>query len=226
MTWEQSGDINELARCNHQLIVVYGDSLMFGKFDYQDILPDYEIERAKKLKVLNLQKTWLTCRATLRLMLACYLDKKPKEIELKDGKFGKLYVSNQHFDFNISHTDHAFLIGINHLGRIGVDIETLIGNEDIPELIKYAFSENEAEYCYSGNLAERFLSVWTLKESFLKAIGIGLVNQLTSFSVIGPDQNSIIRGGLEQNTFNCPGGEAGSIVYRGKQPAKFFWFAC
>jgi len=132
-------------------------------------------------------------------------------------------VDDSKLSFNVSHSNSSFLLGFNLLGRIGVDIEKLSGREDLPSLIKYAFSDDEATYCNNGNLAEGFTEVWTMKEAFLKAVGAGLVDQLPSISVIGPVANYIYRFKLNQESFLCPNGETGSIVYRKDQPIKYIW---
>ena len=114
------------------------------------------------------------------------------------------------------------MLGFNHLGRIGVDIEKLSGREELPSLISYAFSAEEADYCSKGILPERFTEVWTLKEAFLKAVGVGLVDELPSITVKG-NNNYINRLALNQKTFLCPNGETGSIVYKKEPPIKHIW---
>ena len=214
MNWEKSGSIGEITRSSH-LLIVYGTNSLADNLPLAEILTPEELNYSERLRGPGQKNTWLSCRATLRLVLASYITIHPQKIELRKGRFGKLHITDSNIFFSVSHSNYAFLLGFNLLGRIGVDIEKLSGREDIPSLIQYAFSDEEAGYCNTGDLAERFTEVWTMKEAFLKAVGVGLVDQLPSISVIGPVRNYISRFKLNQESFLCPNGETGSIVYRG-----------
>lgn len=222
MNWQKSDSIQEIAQEDH-LLIIYGTNSFANNLNLNNILTQEELNYSERLRGPGQKDTWLSCRATLRLFLTSYLSTNPQIIELKKGRFGKLYVDDCKLSFNVSHSNSSFLLGFNLLGRIGVDIEKLSGREDLPSLIRYAFSDDEAAYCNNGNLAERFTEVWTLKEAFLKAVGVGLVDQLPSISVIGPVANYICRFKLNQESFLCPNGETGSIFYRKDQPIKYIW---
>jgi 4'-phosphopantetheinyl transferase len=222
MNWEKSGNINEITS-NDQLLIVYGTNLLADKLPITEILTSDEFEYSERLKGNGQKSTWRSCRATLRMILANYLKTNPQKIEFRKGRFGKLSVIDSHLSFNVSHTSHSFLMGFNPGGRIGVDIENLTGQENLPDLIDYAFSADEANYCKTGETANRFLEVWTLKEAFLKATGVGLVDELKAFSVIGLQENVIDRFGLNKKAVLCPNGETGSIVFRNNKPIKFVW---
>jgi len=117
----------------------------------------------------------------------------------------------------------AFLLGFCFGGRIGVDIEMLNGSEDLPSMVNYAFSDDEALSCRYGENQGRFAEIWTLKEAFLKAVGVGLVDRLTSVTVSVNVRNDILRHQLNQKTFSCPHGETGSLVYRKNNSLKYIW---
>ena len=221
MTWEQSFNIQEITSSN-DLVIVYGTNSLAENLDLHRILTPEELIYADRLKGSRQKSTWLSCRSALRLILGNYLNKPPIEIEFKKGRFGKLSIAGTDLCFNVSHTSHSFLLAFNSSGRIGVDIEMLTGKEDLPSLIRYAFSDDEAHYCNNLNLAERFTEVWTRKEALLKAAGVGLVDQLTAMTVTGTTENDISRLKLNSKTFTCPNGETGSIVYRKDQPINFF----
>ncbi|MBV5314399.1 MAG: 4'-phosphopantetheinyl transferase superfamily protein [Prolixibacteraceae bacterium] len=222
MKWEKSENCEELTKSNH-LLVVYGTNLLANSLPLESILIPEELKYSERLKGNGQKATWLACRASLRLILATYLSEKPQNIELRIGHFGKLHVADTNLFFNISHTSHSFLLGFNLCGRIGVDIELLSGREDLPSLIQYAFSEEEAIYCKEGELAKRFAEIWTMKEAFLKAVGVGLVDELPLINVTNSDGNNVNQLRLNQKSFICPNGETGSIVYRKNQMVKAIW---
>jgi len=222
MNWQKCGNIKEITS-SKDLLIVYGTNSLTENLDLHEILTSEELIYAERLRGHGQKNTWLSCRASLRLVLASFLSTNPQIIEFKKNRFGKLHVVDSKLFFNVSHSNSSFLLGFNHLGRIGVDIEKLSGSEDIPSLIKYAFSDEESNYCKSGNLAERFTKAWTLKEAFLKAAGVGLVEDLTSVTVTGSTGNIQSRLKLNQESFLCPNGETGSIVFKNKLPLKFYW---
>lgn len=222
MNWEKSGNIEEITS-KDDLLIVYGTNSFVRNFHLADILTPEELIHSERLRGPEQKNTWLSCRATLRLVLASFLSINPQIIEFKKGRFGKLHIIGSNLFFNVSHSNNSFLLGFNHLGRIGVDIEKLSGKEELPSLINYAFSEEEADYCNKGILPERFTEVWTLKEAFLKAVGVGLVDELPAITVKGSNDNYINRLILNQESFLCPNGETGSIVYKKNQQIKSIW---
>lgn len=222
MNWQKSGNIDEIT-CEDHLLIVYGTNSLARNFPLSEILEPEELIYSERLKGPGQKETWLSCRATLRLILASFLSTNPQIIKLKKGRFGKLHIPGSNLFFNVSHSNSSFMLGFNHLGRIGVDIEKLNGREELPSLINYAFSAEEADYCSKGILPERFTEVWTLKEAFLKAVGVGLVDELPAITVKGDNNNYINRLALNQESFLCPNGETGSIVYKKNQPIKRIW---
>lgn len=74
--------------------------------------------------------------------------------------------------FNISHCKGLAVCAIAN-GSIGVDAE---GIRKFPErVLKRCFTENEIRYIKENEFPDRaFFQLWTLKESYVKAIGIGI----------------------------------------------------
>ncbi len=223
MSWNTTAYFDAAATGIDAVQVFYGtDSFADPAMVNETITPE-ELSHAKKFRNELQSRTWLSCRTVLRLILATNLGESPKAIELKKNHFGKLYVSNTNLCFNVSHTDKSFLLGFNIDGRIGVDLEYLTGREDIPLLIGYAFSRQETDFCNQGNTSENFLKIWTLKEAYLKATGVGLVDYLNSLNVYGAEENEITNKGLYQNNFICPNGETASLVCRNEKPIDYIW---
>lgn len=93
--------------------------------------------------------------------------------------------------FNITHSGEWVAVALSS-GSVGVDVERM---RKIPEgLARRFFSEAENQWLDSAKSeAEQkdiFFTLWTLKESFLKAIGTGLTKSLSSFTILkkGNDQ--------------------------------------
>lgn len=108
------------------------------------------------------------------------------EPEIALGEHGKPYLLRYpQIQFNISHTEESVLLmlGAGAAG-IGIDAETI--KPVHRSLLKGALSEEERAFYESldseSAKQEWFFKVWTLKESFLKALGIGITVPLSSIS--------------------------------------------
>lgn len=120
-------------------------------------------------------------RNRIGLLLIQYMlkSKKIRFDRVYASKYGKLYIdSDRHIDFSVAHS-HGYVIGMIDNNKIGVDIEK-IGKTDL-QFSKRFYTEEENKYCIEQKDIYR---VWTLKESYLKCIGLGLSIPLRSFSVI------------------------------------------
>lgn len=223
MKWLKSVKIPDLSNERESLVIIYATDYQSNSLTLKKILLPQELAYSEGLRNVDQKRTWLSCRATLRLILGAYLNKKPFEVELRKGRFGKLYLPKSNLFFNVSHSNNAFLLGFCFGGRIGIDIEILNRSEDLPSMVKYAFSDIEAQYCQYGENPERFAEIWTSKEALLKAAGVGMVDCLTSITVSENVMNDISRYKLKQKSFFCPNRETGSIVYRANKPIKFLY---
>lgn len=93
-------------------------------------------------------------------------------VERKTLPDGKPYLDNGP-QFNISHTHGAVVIAIGD-ESLGVDVERV---RDYPErLPRRIFSPLEFEWFEArGSMKKDFFTLWTLKESYYKMLGTGLL---------------------------------------------------
>ncbi len=114
-----------------------------------------------------------------------------------EAEGGKPYLKDaEHVHFNISHTKGLVVCGISDR-EIGVDVERI--REFKEAILRKACAPQEQEYVMAANgleRAERFFRLWTLKESYIKAIGKGLAFPLDqiSFSFEGDEIRASIPG--------------------------------
>jgi 4'-phosphopantetheinyl transferase len=89
--------------------------------------------------------------------------------------------------FNVTHTDGLVMccVGDSNHQAVGIDVERLSRRTDTAIADRY-FSKPEIDFlhrCRSEDSRRRtFLRIWTLKESFIKAIGTGLTMPLADFA--------------------------------------------
>lgn len=163
-------------------------------------LDDADRQRADRFRKPTTRNQHVIGRGMSRCLLAgTKLD--PRSIEFGVEPHGKPVVHaprEARRPFNVTHTDGLVICGIGHprLEAIGVDVERLGRRTDASLADRY-FSQPEIEFlnrCRSDEARRRtFLRIWTLKESFIKAIGTGLTMPLADFAFedVDSDQPTI-----------------------------------
>jgi len=144
-----------------------------------------ELERSKQYKFKKDQDRFAAARNILRDLLAKYLDRPPKNIEIAYNNYGKPYIDHE-IKFNISHSYEIALFAFTKTGPIGVDIEKIQPIENIDDIATQYFSTKEVIDLLSINPNERiiaFFNCWTRKEALIKALGTGLSVPLNEFTV-------------------------------------------
>ena len=98
---------------------------------------------------------------------------------------GKPYIqSREGFYYNLSHSGRYVVIAWGD-SEVGVDVQQQDGSVKIQALAKRFFTEGEQVYIQQD--LPRFYEIWTKKESYLKYTGEGLRRELSSFSVLAPE---------------------------------------
>lgn len=114
----------------------------------------------------------------------------PASIRFGQAIHGKPYVLEPDAakqPFNVAHTEGLVMCGVGQDDHelVGVDVERLERRTD-PALATRYFSKPEIEFLNAKRAGEErrdsFLRIWTLKESFIKAIGTGLQTPLADFA--------------------------------------------
>lgn len=99
---------------------------------------------------------------------------------------GKPFIKGlEGFDFNISHSEDLVMVAVSE-NRIGCDIEKVTAI-DLDIAKKFFFREEYEAIAALPASEERnglFFRYWTLKESFMKATGLGMKLPLDSFSIV------------------------------------------
>lgn len=158
---------------------------------YKKILSKNELSHADKFFKEENSIYYVVSKAITRQILSRYLDISPEKIEFSVEKNGKPFVNGGDLQFNVSHSDDYFLMGITKNNLIGVDIERARKKLDYLALAKRFFApkEYEAMEMLSGEKQiGTFYRCWTRKEAFIKATGLGLSFGLNNFEVSLSDE--------------------------------------
>ncbi|WP_435234463.1 4'-phosphopantetheinyl transferase family protein [Psychromonas sp. PT13] len=153
----------------------------------KSLLSQAEIEKILNYRQHKSQHTAIITRAFVRTVLALYLDCQPHELEFTINKHGKPALSNTSvpLKFNLSHNDQLIICSVCLAHDIGCDVENISRKISIDSIAKRYFSNQEATSLLSlpiDKKQQRFFEYWTLKEAFVKAMGIGISFGLDTFS--------------------------------------------
>ncbi|WP_199550971.1 4'-phosphopantetheinyl transferase superfamily protein [Streptomyces sp. N35] len=101
-----------------------------------------------------------------------------------------------HLDFNLSHASGYNLLGIVRRHRIGVDVEVLDRDAQAIETITSTFAPEEQEWIARAGQGpardRRALRLWTLKEAYSKARGLGLGLPFDEFAFTLADERGVL----------------------------------
>jgi 4'-phosphopantetheinyl transferase len=142
-----------------------------------------------------------TRRFFLRLLLGAYLGLPGKAIRIDRNRRGKPKldpeVHGQDLHFSIAKSGNGFLVGVSSSSYLGVDVEP-VGRSAHSALgvAKRYFSQTESAALAAmepDRLGRAFLRTWSCKEAVVKAMGLGIANQLRRFTVeTDPDEPAAI----------------------------------
>lgn len=166
------------------------------------ILHQEERVQASRFRFERSRAQFIHCRALLRLLLSSYLNKRPEALSLIYGIQGKPNLAanpqSPSLHFNLSHAGNKVLLVFSKDSELGVDLEKVADSSKnkspLPwsKLAKRYFAAEEIRFLKSfapKDQERAACRLWTLKEAYLKAQGLGLAGELKNFA-IGFKKNS------------------------------------
>lgn len=165
---------------------------------YEGILEEGERRRRLRYHFAEDRLRDLVTRALVRSVLSRYEPLDPREWRFHLNAHGRPEIATgpggAELVFNISHTRSLILLGVTRGGALGVDIEnTRVRTAPIAAADRY-FAPAEVEALAAlpkDGLERRFWEHWTLKESYIKARGLGLSIPLDRFSFHFEDPDAL-----------------------------------
>ena len=150
----------------------------------KNLLSVPEKQRYERYALARSRHQLLISRVLLHDVLSRYVDK--DELQLTIGSHGRPeLIKNRGLSFNLSHSRNRVVVAVTRAGILGVDVEYAARQRRVERLITRYFSKREQSALLalpeSSRLA-RFYSLWTLKEAYIKARGLGLAIPLGDFS--------------------------------------------
>lgn len=158
--------------------------------DYQQTLSADEQLRAERIICLKKQERFQLARVALRKILSIYMNQPPESIQFKYGPRGKPYVlyngRPNSIEFNIAHSENLMVTAFTKGIPVGIDLEFNQPVSTKDWIIKRFFSHHD-QHRFQNILEQdkeiAFLTAWTKKEAYSKAVGAGLASppQLNHF---------------------------------------------
>ncbi len=154
-------------------------------------LDSNERKHANQFRFSKDRHLYVIAHLYVRKILSRYGSLPPAAWRFQTNAYGKPFVSNYQYTelfFNLSHTQGLIACIVSYKKDVGIDVEKYKQLYDFNSLCETAFSLLEVADILS--LKERFLqeqrffTYWTLKESYIKACGMGLSIPLQQFSFI------------------------------------------
>jgi 4'-phosphopantetheinyl transferase len=147
------------------------------------------------------QHEYLVTRVLVRTVLGAALGIAPETLRFTRNRWGRPSLSPQsHLRFSVSHTDGLVVCLVSAAHEVGVDTELFARAPKLLALAPNVFAPVEL-----GELAalpitaqpKRAVILWTLKESYVKACGMGLSIPLDSFAFRFEAENGRIELALQ-----------------------------
>ncbi len=166
---------------------------------YRLLLSNEEREREQRIYLAKNRHRFLVTRALVRTVLSRYAPVPPKHWSFLSNSYGKPGISNDgsvasRISFNVSHTDGLIVLGVTCETALGVDIENVHSRRATLDSTEAYLSDEESlaiTELSPDQRSERFFQYWTLKESYIKARGMGLSIPLGACSFRFTAQNRI-----------------------------------
>ncbi len=152
------------------------------------LLDQAERRRAARFVSSPARHQFVCARTILREILGRYLEKEPADLVFATEAGGRPYLEGQQLDFNLSHSGDWLVLAIGQGCRVGVDIEGYCPSNSHEAIVGQHFSRPEQEQWQSTapeGRAKVFARIWTRKEAALKAVGVGIIDELAMLDTTG-----------------------------------------
>jgi 4'-phosphopantetheinyl transferase len=119
-----------------------------------------------------------------RLVLGCALDQAPLEVPLVRDALGCPRLDGIAMHTSLSHAGDAAVIAVTGRGPVGVDLEPASRARQLHEIAHTLCHPDETARLAMLPASQRaawLLALWVRKEAFLKAEGVGLEREMSSF---------------------------------------------
>jgi 4'-phosphopantetheinyl transferase len=156
---------------------------------YLSLLSTDERAQWQRLRFDALRHRFLLTRALVRTVLSRHVPTPPAGWRFARNEYGRPFIADPppgagHLRFSISHTDALVVLVLASGREVGIDVECTRRHAPLDVAQRYFSLTESAELAAlpAERQAARFWDLWTLKESYVKARGMGLSLPLDAFT--------------------------------------------
>lgn len=152
-------------------------------------LDERELARLERYSVERSKRRFVASRSILKVLLGLYCQSNPQDIRLDYGPLGKPCLKqNRDLQFNTTDSGDIALFVFSNCCELGVDLELATRQVRHELIAPRKFTPEEYQQyasCPKSQQRNFFLSLWTRKESYGKALGVGIRYPLNSVNLSG-----------------------------------------
>ncbi len=188
-----------------------------------EVLAEDERQRADRFRFASDRQHFLVARGVLRILLGRYLGIPGSAVRFEYGAFGKPALGGVHncdLQFNLAHSGNLAVYAFTCVGRAGIDVETDRAARLMQGVPESSFTPAEQRALAALPVdcrPQAFVALWTRKEAYLKALGLGLQAGLATFEMSVPPATAALMRRAQQDQ------NQGSWFFQNLQPAPHFW---
>lgn len=151
------------------------------------LLSGAEQARQARLRTPALRQTYGRTHGFLRNVLTTYNHFTTGDLTFTTDANGKPQLAAGGLHFNLSYRLDRALLAVSNAGPVGVDVEPLAPLADAAALVAELFAPAEQAALRAAAPADYwplFYLIWTRKEAYAKALGVGLGMPFAAFLVL------------------------------------------
>ncbi|MFO0585888.1 MAG: 4'-phosphopantetheinyl transferase superfamily protein [Polyangiaceae bacterium] len=155
---------------------------------YADVMSPDEREREARYHFDKHRRIHRVARALIRTTLSAYVGVDAKELRFEPNPWGRPELTHPRdstLSWNVAHTDGLVVMLVADGCTVGVDVEDWAHRKAPLDVADRFFAPAEVAELASlppERKQRRFFEYWTLKESYIKARGMGLALPLDEFA--------------------------------------------
>lgn len=145
-----------------------------------------EAELARRDRQFSRQKAafWAISRARLREQLAAITGVPAAALQFEENEYGKLKLAGANPHFSLSHEGSWTALAVCKQAEVGIDLEAIkpLNREEMDWPLSPVERQHLSEVT-PEDLPQAFFRYWTLKEAFIKGLGLGVSFPLEDFDM-------------------------------------------
>ena len=174
---------------------------------YESLMTPEERDIEARFHFAKHRHTHRITRALARTVLSGYLGVAPASLRFEPGPWGRPEITGPvktSLSWNLAHTDGLVVLLVADGCTVGVDVEDAVHRRAPLDVAEHQFAASEVAELRSlppERQPRRFFDYWTLKESYIKARGMGLAIPLSDFAFDprGPGAPTISFHGIDDD---------------------------